>query len=76
MSKVILLADGAFGRWLDHMGGNLMNGIQFSLVQSLSHILLFVTPWTAARQASLSITNSRSSPKPWISALIKETLES
>ena len=28
-------------------------------VQSLSHIRLFVTPWTAARQASLSITNSR-----------------
>ena len=29
-----------------------------SSVQSLSHVLLFVTPWTAARQASLSITNS------------------
>ena len=29
-------------------------------VQSLSHVRLFVTPWTAARQASLSITNSRS----------------
>ena len=34
------------------------------LVQSLSRVWLFVTPWTAARQASLSITNSRSSPKP------------
>ena len=33
-------------------------------VQSLSHVRLFVTPWTAACQASLSITNSRSSPKP------------
>ena len=33
---------------------------QFSLVQLLSHVLLFVTPWTAARQASLSITNSQS----------------
>ena len=33
---------------------------QFSSVQSLSHVRLFVTPWTAARQASLSITNSRS----------------
>ena len=32
-------------------------------VQSLSHVQLFATPWTAARQASLSITNSRSSPK-------------
>ena len=29
-----------------------------SSVQSLSHIQLFVTPWTAAHQASLSITNS------------------
>jgi len=35
----------------------------FSSVQSLSHVRLFVTPWTAARQASLSITNSRSSLK-------------
>ena len=32
----------------------------FSSVQSLSHVRLFVTPWTAACQASLSITNSRS----------------
>ena len=31
-----------------------------SSVQSLSHAQLFVTPWTAAHQASLSITNSRS----------------
>ena len=30
------------------------------VVQSLSHVWLFATPWTAARQASLSITNSRS----------------
>ena len=36
---------------------------QFSLVQSFSCIQLFVTPWTTARQASLSITNSRSPPK-------------
>ena len=34
---------------------------QFSSVQSLSHVGLFVTPWITARQASLSITNSRSS---------------
>ena len=33
---------------------------QFSSVQLLNHVPLFVTPWTAARQASLSITNSRS----------------
>ena len=32
----------------------------FSSVQSLSHVWLFVTPWTAASQASLSITNSES----------------
>ena len=37
---------------------------QFSSVQSLSHVWLFATPWTAARQASLSISNSRSPPKP------------
>ena len=35
--------------------------IQFSSVQSLSHVQLFATPWIAAHQASLSITNSRSS---------------
>ena len=33
---------------------------KFSSVQLLSHVQLFVTPWTAARQASVSITNSRS----------------
>ena len=37
---------------------------QFSSVQLLSCVRLFVTPWTAARQASLSITNSRNPPKP------------
>ena len=36
---------------------------QFSSVQSLSHVRLFATPWIAARQASLSITNSQSLPK-------------
>ena len=35
--------------------------VQLSSVQLLSHVQLFVTPWIAARQASLSITNSRSS---------------
>ena len=38
--------------------------IQFSSVQSLSRVQLFATPWTTARQASLSITNSQSPPKP------------
>ena len=36
-------------------------GVWISSVQSLSHVRLFGTPWTAARQASLSITNSWSS---------------
>ena len=35
----------------------------FNSVQALSHVRLFATPWIAARQASLSITNSRSSLK-------------
>ena len=40
------------------------SSVQFSSVaQSLSHVWLFATPWTAARQASLCITNSRSSLK-------------
>ena len=34
--------------------------LHLSSVQSLSHVRLFATPWTAACQASLSITNSRS----------------
>ena len=35
--------------------------LQFSSVQSLSHVRLFATPWISAHQASLSITNSQSS---------------
>ena len=42
---------------------------QFSSVQSIIHVQLFVTPWIAAPQASLSITNSRvysnSCPSSW-----------
>ena len=38
-----------------------MLSVQFSLVQLLSHVLLFATPWITACQASLSITNSWSS---------------
>ena len=38
--------------------------LRFSSVQSLSHVRDFATPWTAACQASLSITNSWSPPKP------------
>ena len=36
---------------------------QFSSVQSLSRVWLFATPWIAAHQASMSITNSQSSTK-------------
>ena len=39
------------------------NIFQFSSVQSLSHVRLFATPWIAACQASLSITNSWSLPE-------------
>ena len=38
--------------------------IVFSSVQLLSHVRLFATPWPAACQASLSIINSLSPPKP------------
>ena len=43
--------------------------IQFSSVQSLSRVRLFATPWTAARQASLSLTTSQS----YVSENIKMT---
>ena len=37
---------------------NAISSVQFSSVQSLGHFQLFATPWTVARQASLSSTNS------------------
>ena len=40
-----------------------LQSVQFSSVQSLSRVRLFASPWTAAHQASLSITNSWSSLK-------------
>ena len=42
---------------------NFVEWVQFSSVQSLSHVRHFATPWIAACQASLSITNSQSSLK-------------
>ena len=55
-------------RWVGRKGSRWEEGprvrghmYQFSSVQSLSRVRLFVTPWIEARQASLSITNSRSS---------------
>ena len=44
--------------------------VYISSVQSLSQVLLFVTPWTAACQASLSITNTQSPPKPMSTELV------
>ena len=42
---------------------DLKENMNISSVRLLSHVQLFAAPWTTARQASLSITNSRSSPK-------------
>ena len=39
---------------------SMFSSVQFSLDQLLSHVQLFAIPWTTARQASLSITNSQS----------------
>ena len=48
--------------FLEALGENPLHwlSVQFSSVQSLSHVQLFVIPWIAASQASLSITNSQS----------------
>ena len=43
---------------------HMFQSVQFSSVQSLSRVWLFATAWTTARQAYMSITNSRSPPKP------------
>ena len=50
-----------FWSWDKHYEG--YSSVQFSSVQSLSCVWLFVIPWIAAHQAALSITNSRSSLK-------------
>ena len=47
-----------YQRLLEKLASSIATSL--SSVQSLSHIQLFATPWTAVRQASLSITNSRS----------------
>ena len=49
--------------WLRYLLNSDYSSYQFSSVQSLSRVRLFVTPWIAARPASLSITISRSSLK-------------
>ena len=50
-----------FKIWNNPQNWHLYYSVQFSSFQSLNCVWLFVTPWIAARQASLSITNSRSS---------------
>ena len=47
--------------WISFLSASYWITLQFSSVQSLSRVRLFVTPWIAARQASLSITISQSS---------------
>ena len=56
-TRVSCIAGGFFTSWATREVHFL---IQFSSVQSLSRVWLFVTPWIAALQASLSITNSQS----------------
>ena len=50
-----VLLDGAGSIWTPGM----LRSVQFSSVQLLSHVWHFATPWTAAHQALLSITNSQ-----------------
>ena len=59
-SHVFLKVEKFFNNWIKYHS-EIFN---FSSVQLLSRVQLFVTPRTAARQVSLSITNSQSSPKP------------
>ena len=58
----IMITPGNFF-WVQSWGNCISPGefVWFSSVQLLSRVRLFETPWTAARQASLSITNSQSS---------------
>ena len=56
----------SISRWMDkkavvYIHNGIFSSVQFSSVQSLSRVRLFATPWIAACQASLSMTNSRSS---------------
>ena len=72
----LLAVQGALKSLLQHHNSKVSRSfllkilILFSSVQSLSHVWLFATPWTAARQASLSITNTQSPPKPMSIVLV------
>ena len=59
-TQVLGIQQGTGEKWLLPSGVYSLVGVQFSSVQLLSCVWLFATPWIAARQASLSITNSRS----------------
>ena len=59
IQKTKIMASGPIISW--QIDGETVEMVQFS---SLSRVWLFVTPWTAPHQASLSITNSQSPPKP------------
>ena len=75
VTKSTVLSECLFNRWLKVnknfsspvllRGSSLshINWSSVSSVQSLSRVQLFATPWITAHQASLSITNSQSSPK-------------
>ena len=58
------LKNAYYGRGVGETPSGLSYLIQFSSVQLLSRVWLFATPWITECQASLSITNSRSPPKP------------
>ena len=60
MARKLLVKYRLFTGWQCELSwkGCSPRSVQFSSVQLLSHVQLFVTPWTAAHQASLSITNS------------------
>ena len=59
---MVKIPNGLFNReWREKLVNGCFKGVHFSSVQLLSHVRLFATPWIAARQASLSITISRSS---------------
>ena len=55
-----LLIQSGERKWANIYSTAFKHWVQFSSVQSLSRVRLFETPWVAARQASLSITNSQS----------------
>ena len=59
IQKTKIMASGPIISW--QIDGETVEMVQFS---SLSRVWLFVTPWTAPHQASLSVTNSQSPPKP------------